>query len=106
MPFSYRADVLKLVTGFVELEKGDTLISIQEKNPDIYILFKGKLKFSKYSINDYDREYEETKRSDLFYIKENFKEISPIYTFGSIDAITSNQADKWKPAFVYALKDS
>lgn len=57
-------------------------------------------------MNDMDREYEEAKRSDLFYIKENFKEISPIYTFGSIDDLTSNPGDKWKPKFVYALKDS
>lgn len=106
LPLGFRVDILKLITGFIELEKGDQLISISETDPDVYVLYEGKLKFSKYSINDYDRENEEIKQSDLFYVKETFKEISPVFTFGSIDSITSIPKDKWKPSYVYALKDS
>ena len=106
LPISFRVDILKLITGFIELEKGEQLISITERDPDIFVLYEGSLKFSKYSVNDYDRENEEIKKSDLFYIKENFKEINPVSTFGSVDAITSLPKDKWKPAYVYALEDS
>ena len=37
---------------------------------------------------------------------ENFKEVQPISTFGSIDALTGKDEHKWVPKHVYALKDS
>ena len=76
-----------------------------DETPDIYILYDGTLKFSKYSIDDLDKEEEEKRTSDLFSNSENFKEIKPITTFGSIQDITRNDGDTWKPKYVYAVEE-
>lgn len=82
-----------------------SLIKSWCRTPDIYILYKGQLKFSKYSFDDIEKEKEEKRVSDLFSNRENFKEISPIQTFGSIDAITKDESDKWTPKYVYAIEE-
>lgn len=46
------------------------------------------------------------KVSDMFHNRENFKEIEPIYTFGSLDGLTGNSTDKWAKKYAYALEDS
>jgi hypothetical protein len=42
----------------------------------------------------------------MFHNREHFKEIDPIYTLGSLDALTGNMADKWVKKYVYALENS
>jgi len=106
LPTSFRADILKLIWNFLTLEPGEQLITADIPKPDIYILYKGKLKFSKYSIHEIDKELEEIRVSDLFSNRENFKDITPIHTFGSIDLLSNRPEDRWAPKYVYALEES
>ena len=48
LPLNFRADILKLMINFRDVSKGEEIISNVEKFPDIFILFKGKIKFSKF----------------------------------------------------------
>lgn len=106
MPLAFRTDIIKLISSFRTLEKGEELFNTLEENPDIFILYSGRLKFSKYPLEEIEKEKAEIASSDFFSNKENFKEIQPIYTFGSIDALTLKPTDKWVNKFyVYALED-
>lgn len=80
------------MASFREINKGEQLISKLQNHTDIFILFKGKLKFSKYSLGELELEEEEKKVSDMFYNREHFKEVDPIATFGSLDALTSSES--------------
>jgi hypothetical protein len=106
LPSNFKNEVLKLMADFRDVNKGEQVISSVQQFPDIYILFKGYLKFSKYSLGQLEKEEEERKCSDFFYIKENFREEGPIQVFGGLDALTANSKDKWKQQFVYALENS
>lgn len=59
LPVNFRTDVLKLMTNFRELNKGEELIHGSQKYPDVFILFKGQLKFSKYPLSELEKEDEE-----------------------------------------------
>jgi len=59
LPMNFRADILKLMANFQDFNKGEEIIPYVQKFPDIYILFKGKIKFSKYSLAEIELEKEE-----------------------------------------------
>ena len=118
---NFKVEVLKLGLTFTEVNKGHHLIRKEQVVPEldmgegshallgnhlIHILYKGKLKFSKYSLGELELEEEEKKASDMFYNRENFKEVTPMCTFGALDGLTLDSKDCWQPKYVYALEDS